>query len=159
MSATKLAFAETTRLARDLAQNTRGGGIKLKTVVVNRVVDEATFGDQQVQRLAKRQRLLIRSISEEGATRYVMHGGAPSDVGQELVGVFGLRFLEDPCSLTGMTCLTLQELETHCLWRQGRRRQDDGRRFVSRWPLPDQGLSTAIVSTDPAHSVWETLWI
>ena len=154
---TKLAFAETTRLARDLAQNTRGGGIKLKTVVVNRVVDEATFGDQQVQRLATRQRLLLdRYLKKE--LRGTLCTEAPlATSGQELVGVFGLRFFGGPL-FSDWTDLFAPSKSSKLIVCGGK--GGVGKTTVAASlavAFADQGLSTAIVSTDPAHSLGDAL--
>ena len=154
---TKLAFAETTRLARDLAQNTRGGGIKLKTVVVNRVVDEATFGDEQVQRLAKRQRLLLdRYLKKE--LRGTLCTEAPlATSGQELVGVFGLRFFGGPL-FSDWTDLFAPSKSSKLIVCGGK--GGVGKTTVAASlavAFADQGLSTAIVSTDPAHSLGDAL--
>ena len=154
---TKLAFAETTRLARDLAQNTRGGGIKLKTVVVNRVVDEATFGDQQVQRLMKRQRsLLDRYLKKE--LRGTLCTEAPlATSGQELVGVFGLRFFGGPL-FSDWTDLFAPSKSSKLIVCGGK--AGVGKTTVAASlavAFADQGLSTAIVSTDPAHSLGDAL--
>ena len=154
---TKLAFAETTRLARDLAQNSRGGGIKLKTVVVNRVVDEATFGEAQVQRLASRQRSLVdRYLNNE--LRETLPTEAPlATSGQELVGVFGLRFFGGPL-FADWADLFEPSKSSKLIVCGGK--GGVGKTTVAASlavAFADQGLRTAIVSTDPAHSLGDAL--
>ena len=68
--------------------------------------------------------------------------------------MFGLRFFGGPLFSDWTDPFSPSKPKTHCLWRQGRRRQDPCRPLAVAFA--DQGLS-AIVSTDPAHSLGDAL--
>jgi len=156
---TKLAFAETSRLARDLATSARGGGVSLRSVVLNRVVDEGAFGADQASRLCARQRALldrylaIPPLSDVATTEAPLATG-----GQELTGVFGLKFF-GATAFSDDSWNDLKEDPAPRLLVCG------GKGGVGKTTVAaalgvacaDAGLDTIVVSTDPAHSLGDAL--
>ena len=83
---TELASAESERLARSLKGDKSGGGVALRSIVLNRLVNDENFGPEQARRLAARQRATLTDATSAAPLDSLQRTEVPLLAGAEVVG-------------------------------------------------------------------------
>ena len=156
-----MAYAETRRLATKLAGATQGGGVGLRTIVVNRCLDG--FEVDAARTLAETHRANV----DAAFSRQPLAAAAKVEVpalhtGSELGGVFGLKYFGSRAFEGDAAAAALDGIFGQ---REAKLVVCGGKGGVGKTTvssalgvaLADRGFDTLVISTDPAHSLGDCL--
>ncbi|KAJ1446254.1 anion-transporting ATPase-like domain-containing protein [Pelagophyceae sp. CCMP2097] len=162
---TELSFLESERLADSLRSELSGGGVALRSIVLNRVVPDAGFGPEQVQRLAATQRRCIDAATAREPLASLRRTEVPVIETAELVGAAALRFFAQAAFTpdNGWDSLLAKAARKKAcriivVGGKGGVGKTTTSASLALW-LADEGVRTAVVSTDPAHSLGDALGV
>ena len=158
---TELAYAETRRLATKLAGATQGGGVGLRTIVVNRCLDGFEVGAART--LAEKHRANVDLAFSRNPLAAAAKVEVPAlHTGSELGGVFGLKYFGSRAFEGDAAAAALDGIFAQ---REAKLVVCGGKGGVGKTTvssalgvaLADRGFDTLVISTDPAHSLGDCL--